>query len=179
MRQNDKALAMASVAEGSRTRSSLDENSVSSLGNAQEIGFAAGAAKAPRRMREILKAILEREVRRLGGAADLAVFALYDPAHLDGEPVTFECFERENDTLDLDVSFSFDGVGIWYIVNRDGETFHVRKILAHLRDGCFITGQIGDFEGFWDEFPEYVAEDRWIQASVSRGGANDDGFARH
>ena len=118
---------------------------------------------------EILKGTMEEliatEIRRLVAQADVYVFALYDPRACDSGPVDFRCYQRERDTdrIAVDVRFDFEGVGVWYICRRHGATFTVRHIMAHIRNGKFQTGKVASFEGYWDEFPDFVAEDRWTR----------------
>ncbi len=109
--------------------------------------------------------LIATEIRRLVAQADVYVFALYDPRDSDGGPVDFRCYQRERrtDRITVDVRFDFEGVGIWYICRRSGDTFKVRHILAHIRNGKFHSGKVATFEGFWDEFPNFVAEDRWAR----------------
>ena len=108
--------------------------------------------------------LIAGEIHRLVQNADIYVFALYNPAEPEGEPLG---------TIENDVSFDYEGVGIWYICTRSGETFTVRKILVRMRNGHFIDGQVGTFEGYWDEFPKYVSEDKWVRSLQSPPPAND------
>ena len=125
-----------------------------------------------------LKAVMERmiasEIQRLASEADICVFALYDPKGTSVEPVDFECLDRrETGPINIEVSLDFEGVGVWYIAYREGETFRSKKVLLEITDGRFTHGQMGNFEGYWEEFPQYVAEDRWVHAQLSKGAAND------
>lgn len=118
---------------------------------------------------KILKGAMEEliatEIRRLVAQADVYVFALYDPQASDSGPVDFRCYQREHgtDRIAVDVRFDFEGVGVWYICRRHGATFTVRHIMAHIKNGKFHTGKVASFEGYWDEFPDFVAEDRWTR----------------
>lgn len=125
-----------------------------------------------------LKAVMERmiasEIHRLASEADICVFALYDPNRTTAEPIDFECIDRrETGPIDLEVSLDFEGIGVWYLAYREGETFHSKKVLLKITDGRFTHGQMGNFEGYWEEFPQYVAEDRWVHAQLSKNAAND------
>lgn len=127
----------------------------------------------PGEMKAVMAELIARELHRLAGMADLVVYTLYDPGQPD-DPLDYQLFDREEvGTIDLDVAFGFEGVALWYICRRDGEAFSAKKILIQIRDGRFVHGQVGDFDGFWDEFPQYVAEDRWVRSAVLQGGAND------
>lgn len=127
-----------------------------------------------REIRNEMEDLIRGEIRRLASSADVCVFALYDPEDLTAGPIDFQCFDRETDGyIDLEADFDFEGVGVWYIARRKGETFSVRKVLVRLENGRFTSGQVGTFEGFWDEFPQYVAEDKWVQSALIRNPAND------
>jgi len=128
----------------------------------------------PREMKAVMAELIAKELRRLAGSADVAVLTLYDPDRPD-EPLDFELIDRETlgEPIEIDVSFDFEGVALWYICWRDGDAFKAKKILVQVRDGRFVHGQVGDFDGFWDEFPQYVTEDQWVRSAVLKGGAND------
>ena len=72
-----------------------------------------------------------------------------DPDRPD-EPFDFELIDREalGAPIEIDVSFDFEGVALWYICWRDGDAFKAKKILVQVRDGRFVHGQVGDFDGF-------------------------------
>ncbi len=112
-------------------------------------------------------------LRRIISMCDVCVFALYDPNESLTAPVHHVIAQTLNDRLHIPANLGFSGVGVWYIVHRSGETFKARKILVHLDQGQFIDGQLGDFEGYWDEFSSYVTEDRWVQGILLRGAHND------
>ncbi|MDF1749345.1 MAG: hypothetical protein P1V34_10780 [Alphaproteobacteria bacterium] len=129
----------------------------------------------PQEMKAVMADLIARELKRLAKLSDIVVFTLYDPENPD-EPMDFNLLDREElgESIDLDIDFSFEGVGLWYLCRRDGDAFSAKKILIQIRDGRFVHGQVGDFEGFWDEFPQYVSEDRWVRSAVLQGGVNDD-----
>lgn len=124
-----------------------------------------------------LKAMMEdmiaKELTRLARSADLVVFALYDPQDPE-EPRDYQLLDREEvgGPIDLDIGFDFEGVGVWYLCYRDGETFAARKVLLQMRGGRYVRGQVGWFEGYWEEFPQYVAQDSWVRAAVLKAPAN-------
>jgi len=122
-----------------------------------------------------LKAMMEdlvvAEIRRLTEQSDIFVFALYDPEEPDAGPAHFFVHDAMKDgPIDYEPALDFEGIGVWYICNRRGETFHVRHILIKVEDGRFVHAQVGDFEGFWEDWPAYVAEDRWVKALRNRPG---------
>jgi len=121
------------------------------------------------RLRLVMEQKIQAELTRLSNLADVCVFALYDPADPDGEPVDFYCVDRHDETAHRPaISLAFDGVGVWYFAFRKGETFTVRKVLLCIENRHFIDAQVGDFEGYWEDFPVYVAEDRWVQSIIRR-----------
>ncbi len=113
-----------------------------------------------------MEELIATEIQRLVAQADVYVFALYEPGLLDSGPVDFKCYQRERgaNRITIDVRFDFEGVEIWYICRRRGDTFTVRHIMAHVSSGKFQYGKVASFEGFWDEFPNFVAEDRWARS---------------
>ena len=117
-----------------------------------------------------MEELIATEIRRLVAQADVYVFALYDPRDSEGGPIDFKCYQREvgTDRITVDVRFDFEGVGVWYICRRHGDTFKVRHILAHIENGKFQSGKVASFEGYWDEFPLFVAEDRWARGYCRR-----------
>ncbi|WP_425404663.1 hypothetical protein [Hwanghaeella sp.] len=131
------------------------------------------------RLKLVMEQKIEAELTRLSELADICVFALYDPARPDGDPIDFYCVDRrDKSAVRPPLSLSFEGVGVWYFAFRRGETFSVRKVLLRISEHRFIDAQVGDFEGYWEDFPQYVAEDRWVQAIIRRNGpanANDTG----
>lgn len=119
----------------------------------------------PLALKSAMEALIATEIRRLVSQADVYVFALYDPRDSESGPVDFRCYQRDPETgrIAVDVRFDFEGVGVWYICRRHGETFTVRHIMAHIANGRFQSGRVASFEGYWDEFPDFVAEDRWTR----------------
>lgn len=117
-----------------------------------------------------MEELIATEIRRLVTQADVYVFALYDPRSSDSGPIDFKCYQRERatDRITVDVRFDFEGVGVWYICRRQGDTFTVRHIMAHISRGKFQNGKVASFEGYWDEFPNFVAEDRWARSYCRR-----------
>lgn len=112
-----------------------------------------------------MEELIATEIRRLVAQADVYVFALYDPRNTDGGPIDFKCYQRDPGAgrIVVDVQFDFEGLGVWYICRRQKDAFTVRHIMAHISGGKFQSGKVASFEGFWDEFPDFVAEDRWAR----------------
>lgn len=127
----------------------------------------------PTALKAMMEDLIAKELTRLARSADLVVFALYDPEAPD-EPRDYQLVERPEDgaPITLDVAFDYEGVGVWYLCFRDGETFSARKVLLQMRGGRYVHGQVGWFEGYWDEFPQYVAQDGWVRSAVLKAPAN-------
>lgn len=133
----------------------------------------------PNEMKAVMADLISRELKRIAALSDLVVFTLYDPAAPD-DPLDYQLLEAgtAERAIDLDVGFDFEGVGLWYLCRRDGEAFKAKKVLIQIQQGRFVHGQVGEFDGYWDEFPQYVAEDRWVRSAILSGGANDRVAAR-
>jgi hypothetical protein len=118
--------------------------------------------------RKALESMLGDEIRRLTAQADVCIFALYDAECPNEGPIDFTTKERDAKlgTLNFTVDFDFEGIGVWYICCRFGDTYRLRHILVQVHRGRFIKGQVESFEGFWDEFPRFVSEDRWIKGMM-------------
>lgn len=136
----------------------------------------------PNEMKAVMAGLIVKELKRLAEDADVVVSTLYDPQD-PNDPLDYALMDRAEigGAIALDVAFDFEGVALWYICRREGDAFQAKKILIQIRNGRFMHGQVGEFNGFWDEFPQYVAEDKWVHSAVLRGGANDStkdqGFA--
>lgn len=120
--------------------------------------------------RDHLKGRLAQEIRSLAKHADVMVYSVYDSTKPDEGPVVFDQYERrqlaEPDSINIDMDY--EGIGVWYICYRQGDTFTVRHILLKKEAGRFVHQQTGTFEGFWEDWPRYVAEDKWVHSSVVR-----------
>ena len=125
-------------------------------------------------LKSVMEDLIAKELTRRASEADLVVFTLHDPADAE-EPLYYRLFDREasDGEIQLEVDFGYEGIGVWYLCRREGETFTAKKVLLQIASGRFVNGQIGDFEGFWDDFPHYVAEDRWVAAACARHAANE------
>lgn len=132
---------------------------------------------ATEELKTVMEDLIASELTRLGRDADVVVFALYDPDRPNGDPIDFYTVDRRRDEVDPPpAKLTFEGIGVWYFAFRTGKTFRVRKVLLQVAGGRFRHGQVGDFEGYWEDFPSYVAEDRWVQTLLQKARpANDDG----
>lgn len=127
------------------------------------------------RLKLVMEQKIQAELSRLSLEADVCVFALYDAQTPDGDPIDFYCIDRNDTTAHRPpISLDFDGVGVWYFAFRNNDTFKVRKVLLQIEDHRFLDAQMGDFEGFWEDFPTYVAEDRWVQSITRRIKPSND-----
>src|SRR3546814_12981520 len=114
-------------------------------------------------------------IRLLIARAALCVLTHYDAKTVDPEtpedgPIDYRFQQRcpRRGTLEMPVDFDFEGIVVWYICHRNGDTFHLRHILVEIAGGRFRRGQVNQFEGYWDEFPQFVAEDRWVKALLTQ-----------
>ena len=113
-----------------------------------------------------LEALITNEIRHLTTNADACIFAIYDARRPIDGPVDFEtytCTEKQP-TLNVNIHFDFEGIGVWYICNRYGEVYQLRHILVQIHNGRFVKGKLEHFQGYWDEFPQFVADDPWVKA---------------
>jgi hypothetical protein len=120
--------------------------------------------------------LIAAEIQRLISQADVYIFALHDPSSPADGLRDYQLVQRDPDTnqnIVADVSFDFEGVGVWYICRRDSDTFTVRHIMARIANGRFVDGQVGTFEGYWDEFPRFITEDKWVKSFCAKPTAND------
>ena len=115
-----------------------------------------------------MESLVAGEINRLIRHADVCVYALYHPLDLDGGPLDYRHWKREDTATGpeaIPVKFDYDGIGVWYICKRTGpETFHMKHIAVEVSSGRFVRTQVDAFDGYWDEFPELVAEDRWLKS---------------
>lgn len=114
--------------------------------------------------REVMETLIADEIRRLVAKSDVYVFAIYGSRDASNGPIDFHCEQRQpaRGTLHVDVTFDYEGIGVWYICRRSGDTFHLRHILVEIRNGKFVRGQVGEFDGYWEDFPAYLTADRWV-----------------
>ena len=129
--------------------------------------------------RDELKEQLSSEIKRLARNATVCIFSVYDPNQIDQGPRIFEQYEQSKlqSKEGVPVELNFNGVGVWYICYRHGETFTVRHILLKVENGRFLHQQTGVFEGYWEDWPKYVVEDRWIQSNLVRDLNRGDALA--
>ena len=128
---------------------------------------------------EELKDSLSSEIKRLARNADVCVFSVYDTVSADRDPIIFEQYEQAKlkSTEGVPVNLDFNGIGVWYICYRHGETFTVRHILLKIENGRFVHQQTGVFEGFWEDWPKYVVEDKWVKSNLVRDARHGSAMA--
>ncbi len=119
-------------------------------------------------VKDQLKNLVKERINQLALSADVCVFSLYDPDYADEGPIRKQIFEPSNtdDMAALPDSLEFDGIGVWYICWRHGDTFTVRHILLKSENGKFVHQQTNTFEGYWEDWPRYVADDKWVHAHI-------------
>ena len=123
-----------------------------------------------------MEGLIAAEIERLISASDVFIFALYDPSDVTNGLRDYQLVQRDQEpggVISARVEFDFEGVGVWYICRRTGDTFSVRHIMARISNGRFIDGQVGSFEGYWDDFPRYITEDKWVKSFCNKPSAND------
>ncbi len=108
-------------------------------------------------------------------SSDITVFTLYDPKlGPQSEPILHRIGDKSMGLRSVPINFDFEGIGVWYIIKRERNIFNAIKILAYMQNQKFIQGQVGDFEGYWEDFSTYIAEDRWVQNIMNNPIANDN-----
>lgn len=118
--------------------------------------------------RKELLASLKQAIKQLAASADICVFTVHSPDHLDSGPILSETYDRAKLRAPdgLPVNLNFHGIGVWYICYRNGDTFTAKHILLKIIDGQVIHQETGSFEGFWEDWPRYTTESRWLHSSV-------------
>ncbi|MEM7196738.1 MAG: hypothetical protein AAF352_00025 [Pseudomonadota bacterium] len=112
---------------------------------------------------------IEKNIRRLALDADLCVCTQYDMGGSVDAPRYYEMAETPADIAALALPICAEGVSAIYIVRRRGKAeneFVSRKIVMHFENGRMITGKVGSFEGFWDEFVNYASNDPWVKRAL-------------
>ena len=86
-------------------------------------------SEKPQELRLLMQGLVAREIERLISVADLYVFALYDPEEVDAGPIDFRAYDRADDpaAMQAKVAFDYEGIGVWYICNRDEDRYSLRK----------------------------------------------------
>lgn len=120
--------------------------------------------------RDVMESMIAAEISRLAVDADVAVFARYADDTLSEEALDFLVLTRHeapSGRIELHADFAFTGVGIWFLCRRRGDTFHLRHIVVEIDgDGRFVRGQVGEREGYWEDFPAYVTDSRLVSTIV-------------
>ncbi|WP_420549964.1 hypothetical protein [Curvivirga sp.] len=121
-----------------------------------------------------MEVMIAKEIARLLQEADCCVFVVYDPSNPEMDPLDYICHERKSgQPINMNVALDYEGIGVWYLVFRNEDVFNAKKVLLHIEDGQFIHGQMGDFKGYWQDFPRYILEDRWVQEQLAKTVSND------
>lgn len=119
---------------------------------------------------DAMEDLIAAEIYRLAVEADVAVFVRYADDTLRAGPTDFTILRKEDSPdgrIDLRVSFDFTGIGIWFLCRRRGETFHMRHIVVEIDPaGRFVRGRVGEQEGYWEDFPAYITDDRLVGTVV-------------
>jgi len=119
--------------------------------------------------RDLMEEMILREIRRLLDAADVTAFVRYDDTTLNGGPLDFVYVNPElpDGDREIPISFAFHGLGIWFMCRRYGETFHMRHVIVEIdNDGRFSRGQVGEQEGYWEDFPAYLSDERLLSTII-------------
>ena len=113
----------------------------------------------------MMEVLITREIQRLAEAADVTVFVRYADSTLKGGPLDFVLVDKElpDSDTELPISFDFQGLGIWFLCQRTGETFHMRHVIVEIDEqGKFSRGHVGEQEGYWEDFPVYISDERLL-----------------
>ena len=113
----------------------------------------------------MMEVLITREIQRLAEAADVTVFVRYADGTLKGGPLDFVLVDKElpDSDTELPISFDFQGLGIWFLCQRTGETFHMRHVIVEIDEqGKFSRGHVGEQEGYWEDFPVYISDERLL-----------------
>ncbi|MEC7302685.1 MAG: hypothetical protein VXV97_09020, partial [Pseudomonadota bacterium] len=113
----------------------------------------------------MMEVLITREIQRLAEAADVTVFVRYADSTLKGGPLDFVLVDKElpDSDTELPIRFDFQGLGIWFLCQRTGETFHMRHVIVEIDEqGKFSHGHVGEQEGYWEDFPVYISDERLL-----------------
>ena len=113
----------------------------------------------------MMETLISKEIQRLAEAADVTVFVRYADSTLKGGPLDFVLVDKElpDSDTELPISFDFQGLGIWFLCQRTGETFHMRHVIVEIDEqGKFSRGHVGEQEGYWEDFPVYISDERLL-----------------
>ena len=113
----------------------------------------------------MMEVLITREIQRLAEAADVTVFVRYADGTLKSGPLDFVLVDKElpDSDTELPISFDFQGLGIWFLCQRTGETFHMRHVIVEIDEqGKFSRGDVGEQEGYWEDFPVYISDERLL-----------------
>ena len=115
--------------------------------------------------KNMMELLITKEIQRLAEAADVTVFVRYADSTLKGGPLDFVLVDKElpDSDAELPTRFDFQGLGIWFLCQRTGETFHMRHVIVEIDEqGKFSRGHVGEQEGYWEDFPVYISDERLL-----------------
>ncbi|MEL0021938.1 MAG: hypothetical protein VW709_18905 [Rickettsiales bacterium] len=115
--------------------------------------------------KDMMEDLILNEIRRLAASADVSAFVRYADSTLKGGPLDFYLVDPEfpEYTEEIPIGFDFRWLGIWFLCRRTGETFHMRHVIVEIdADGRFARGQVGEQEGYWEDFPAYISDERML-----------------
>jgi len=119
--------------------------------------------------RDMMEQMILSEIERLAVSADVAAFVRYSDCTLKGGPLEFVLIDPKipGSPLELPIAFDFRGLGIWFLCQRTGETFHMRHVIVEIDTaGRFSRGQVGEQEGYWEDFPIYLSDERLLSSII-------------
>ncbi len=116
------------------------------------------------RTREEAERELADEIMDMALDSDFVVLARYDLENRE-QAADYKIYNLETgeaEVQDIPQRPTSDGIFIWYFCQKDDPVFRCRKLLIELVDGCYASGQLANYEGYWEDFGQYVTEDRWV-----------------
>jgi len=122
----------------------------------------------------MMEVLITKEIQRLANDADVTVFVRYADSSLKGGPLNFVLVDKEMPDGDeeIPINFDFQGLGIWFLCKRQSETFHMRHVIVEIdKDGKFSRGLVGEQEGYWEDFPVYISDERLLGGLIHANAA--------
>lgn len=138
--------------------------------NQKASGYRSLEERLPPLSRTHCEALITKQITQLAMECDFVVRVIYDREQ-GSLPIDYTLYDFQKDSFPEQVptSLDFEGIWVWYFCKREKNSFKARKLLIEIEDGHYLNGQFGDFEGFWDEFSQYVTDDRWVKAAFNQG----------
>ena len=122
----------------------------------------------------MMEVLITKEIQRLANDADVLVFVRYADSSLKGGPLDFVLIDKEvpDGDEEFPVNFDFQGLGIWFLCIREGETFHMRHVIVEIDgNGRFLRSLVGEQEGYWEDFPVYISDERLLGGIIHTNAA--------